>query len=129
MAPFSGSQSTSPVARIEAMGFGSRPIRSLIRTLPLSALVLVTTVTVGPVSAQPSADVPPAGVEILLPRGGIPAIFEPEFIPAGRADLPDDAWILGVVIDGDARAYSLNLLNQHEVVNDVVGGKPVAAVW
>ena len=72
---------------------------------------------------------PPPGVEQLLPRGRIAAVFEPEFVSAGKAELPDDAWVLGVAIDGEARAYSLNLLNRHEVVNDVVAERRIAAVW
>jgi carotenoid cleavage dioxygenase-like enzyme len=71
----------------------------------------------------------PEDVMMLLPRGGIPAVFEPEFVPADEADIDDDAWVLGVVINGEAHAYSLNLLNHHEVVNDNFGGLPVAAVW
>ncbi len=71
----------------------------------------------------------PEGVQILLPRGGIPEVFEPTFVSAEAAEIPDDAWILGIVIDGDAHAYSLNLLNSHEIVNDRVGDVPVAAVW
>jgi hypothetical protein len=74
-------------------------------------------------------DEPPEGVDMLLPRGGIPADFDPQFVPATEADLSDDAWILGVVIDGEAHAYSLNLLNRHEVVNDHIGSIPFAAVW
>jgi hypothetical protein len=46
-----------------------------------------------------------------------------------RAADSDDAWILGVEIDGEARAYSLNLLNSHEVVNDRIGERSFAAVW
>ncbi|RLC97880.1 MAG: hypothetical protein DRI65_18885 [Chloroflexota bacterium] len=72
---------------------------------------------------------PPPGVEMLLPRGGIPAVFEPVFVQAVEADISDDAWILGVIIDGEAHAYSLNLLNAHEIVNDRFGDVPVAAVW
>jgi hypothetical protein len=49
-------------------------------------------------------------------------------VPAAEADLPDDAWVLGVVLGGEARAYSLNLLNRHEVVNDRIGERSVAAV-
>lgn len=71
----------------------------------------------------------PEGVEQLLPRGGIPAIFDPKFVPASSARIPDDAWVLGVEIGGEARAYSLNLLNRHEVVNDTIAQQPVAAVW
>ena len=32
-------------------------------------------------------------------------------------------------MDGQARAYSLNLLNAHEVVNDRFGDRPVAVIW
>lgn len=76
-----------------------------------------------------SADELPPGVEQILPRGGIPAIFEPTFVTAEEAEIPDDAWILGVAVDGEARAYSLNLLNHHEVVNDKIGEQSFAAVW
>ncbi len=79
--------------------------------------------------AAPAADEPPPGVEQLLPRGRIAAVFEPRFVPAAEADLPDDAWILGVAVDDQAKAYSLNLLNRHEVVNDRTGGTAYAAVW
>ncbi len=71
----------------------------------------------------------PEGVEQILPRGRIAAIVEPEFVSADEAKMPDDAWVLGVAIDGVAKAYSLNLLNSHEVVNDRFDGLPIAAVW
>ncbi len=38
-------------------------------------------------------------------------------------------WVLGVVLEGQARAYSLNLLNRHEVINDRIADQPIAAVW
>ncbi len=75
------------------------------------------------------ADELPEGVEQILERGKIAAIFNPEFVSAGEAEIADDAWILGVEIDGQARAYSLNLLNRHEVVNDRIGENSFAAVW
>ncbi len=71
----------------------------------------------------------PEGVEQLLERGKIAAIFNPEFVSAEEAAIGDDAWVLGVEIDGQARAYSLNLLNRHEVVNDKIGESSFAAVW
>ena len=73
-------------------------------------------------------DVPEGYVQILA-RGGIPAIDEPEYVTADEANIRDDAWVLGVVIDGQARAYSLELLNSHEVVNDSIGDTDFAAVW
>lgn len=71
----------------------------------------------------------PEGFEQVIPRGRIAAIVDPEFVSADEADIAPDSWVLGVVIDGEARAYSLKLLNAHEVVNDSVGGTRFAAVW
>lgn len=76
-----------------------------------------------------AAEEPPEGVEQIIPRGRIAAIFEPQFVAAAEAEIADDAWILGVVIGEQARAYSLNLLNRHEVVNDRIGEQSFAAVW
>ena len=71
----------------------------------------------------------PEGVNMLMQRNGIPAVFDPVFVTAADAEIPAGAWVLGVVMDGQARAYDLNLLNHHEIVNDVVAGKPIASVW
>jgi carotenoid cleavage dioxygenase-like enzyme len=71
----------------------------------------------------------PPGVEQIIPRGQIAAIVDPQFVPAADAKISDDAWVLGVEIDGQAHAYSLNLLNRHEVVNDKIGDSSFAAVW
>ena len=65
----------------------------------------------------------------LLPRGGIPAIVNPVYVSAKEASIDDDTWVLGVIIDDQARAYSLNLLNNHEIVNDKIGTTSFAAVW
>jgi hypothetical protein len=70
-------------------------------------------------------------VKILLPPGGIPAVMDPRLLSAAEADpvfQPDEP-ILGVAIGGEAVAYSLWHLDGHEIVNDVVGGTPIAATW
>jgi hypothetical protein len=77
---------------------------------------------------KPHPDLPEAYKQ-LMPRGGIPSIDAPQFVPAGEAEISDDAWVLGVVVEGQPKAYSLNLLNRHEVVNDRVGETAFAAVW
>ncbi len=67
----------------------------------------------------------------LLGYDGIPAILSPEFVDAGIADIwmkPDEP-VLGVSINGDNRAYSVPMLSRHEIVNDVVGGEPIAVTW
>jgi len=71
----------------------------------------------------------PKEFEQLLPRGAIAAIKHPSFVSAEDAHISGKEWVLGVQIDGEARAYSLTLLNSHEVVNDAIGDKNFAAVW
>jgi carotenoid cleavage dioxygenase-like enzyme len=71
----------------------------------------------------------PDDFEQIIPRGRIAAITNPQFVPAPEAEIAGDAWVLGVVIGGQARAFSLNILNHHEVVNDTMAGTSYAAVW
>jgi len=89
---------------------------------------VVTTVSVLS-GALAGAEKLPDGVEQIIPRGRIAAIVEPKFVEASEAEIAAAAWVLGVAIDGEARAYSLNLLNHHEVVNDRIGERAFAAVW
>ena len=67
----------------------------------------------------------------VLGKDGIPAILDPVFLTAQEAqiDMWDGEKVLGVSIDGDSKAYPLNMLSRHEIVNDTVGGKPVAVTW
>ena len=67
----------------------------------------------------------------LLPRDAIPAIDNPVYYPAGEADAeydPDEL-ILGLSINGDARAYSIGVLSSHEIVNDTVGDQKISVTW
>ena len=57
------------------------------------------------------------------------AITEPVFIPANKALLAAGTKVIGIFINGEARAYPLLILNNHQVVNDVIGGTPVSATW
>ncbi|MCH7736110.1 MAG: DUF3179 domain-containing protein [Chloroflexi bacterium] len=66
----------------------------------------------------------------ILGRDGIPAILEPEFGSRGAGDqMRPEERVIGVSINGDSRAYPLNMLSRHEIVNDTVGGKPIAVTW
>jgi hypothetical protein len=65
------------------------------------------------------------------PKDAIPAIDNPQFLTADEADeeyAPDEL-ILGVEFNGDARAYSINLLSSHEIVNDTVGDVKISVTW
>lgn len=63
------------------------------------------------------------------PRDGIPPIDDPVFAPVAESDIPDHEPVVGLVIAGDARAYPLRILTWHEIVNDEIGGRPVAVTY
>ncbi|MBV7393556.1 DUF3179 domain-containing protein [Mameliella sediminis] len=65
------------------------------------------------------------------PKDGIPALSDPQFLPAG-----DETRILGnepvitVLVTGERpRAYPIRYLTWHEIVNDVIGNVPVAVTF
>ena len=60
---------------------------------------------------------------------GIPSIDEPKFTSIADANLNDKELVIGVVIDGIARAYPYSILNWHEIVNDEFNGKRYAITY
>jgi hypothetical protein len=78
-----------------------------------------------------------------FPKDGLPALNEPElFTPAQMEEfnralrrahrgrfLVDSDRVVGVALAGQARAYPLRILSWHEVVNDTVGGQPIAVTY
>ena len=80
--------------------------------------------------AEPAPLIDPSEITSVLPRDAIPALDEPRFETAGDVDwLASSEPVIEVEIDGDARAYPLQILTWHEIVNDVVGGMPVAVTF
>ena len=64
------------------------------------------------------------------PKDGIPAISTPTMIEVTQADyLQAGDRVIGIEINGDARAYPIGILNWHEIVNDRVGGQAVAITY
>jgi Protein of unknown function (DUF3179) len=63
-------------------------------------------------------------------KDGIPAIDEPKVVPvAGAGFLEPREPVIALEVDGDARAYPLQILIWHEIVNDELGGVPVAVTF
>lgn len=98
-------------------------------SLKVNFFLLLTLLLLGtsPIFAQ--TENLPAEYQQLLPRGRIAAISQPKFVAAAKAKISPESWILGVVVGEEARAYSLNLLNSHEVVNDQIDKTAFAVVW
>jgi hypothetical protein len=82
-------------------------------------------------SAAPQSEQLLEEMVTLLPRDAIRSIDNPRFYTAEEADSEYDPQelVLGVVIDGQARAYSTGLLSSHEIVNDQISGHPIAVTW
>lgn len=61
----------------------------------------------------------------------IPSIDSPVHVSVSEADalMSPDEIVLGVIVNGEARAYSTWHLDSHEIVNDVIGGVPLAVTW
>ncbi|UCB53288.1 MAG: DUF3179 domain-containing protein [Candidatus Zixiibacteriota bacterium] len=67
----------------------------------------------------------------VLPADRIPAISDPVFVTGEEAS--KHMWgnepVMGLVSDGEAKAYSLWHLDAHEIVNDVIGDTPIGVAW
>ena len=64
-------------------------------------------------------------------RNGIPPLNSPEVVSVaeGNLFLALGDLVLGVVINGEARAYPHAVLRWHEIINDFLGGIPVAVTY
>jgi hypothetical protein len=61
---------------------------------------------------------------------GIPALDDPAHVAAAAAPwLVDEEPVIGVAVGGEARAYPLRILDWHELVNDRLGGVPLALAY
>ena len=64
------------------------------------------------------------------PKDGIPSIDDPEFISVAKAQtLTDTMPVIGLVLNGEAKAYPLDILMRHEIVNDTIAGIPVTVTF
>ena len=65
------------------------------------------------------------------PPDGIPPIDNPSFISIDDANqwMTDNEPVVFLEIEGEARAYPVQILIWHEIVNDTVGGVPVTVTY
>lgn len=74
-----------------------------------------------------------------MPVDGLPALTDPAVLDAASWSTSGDRrWgkylvgsdrVIGVALGGRARAYPLRVLAWHEVVNDTLGGRPIAVTY
>ena len=75
----------------------------------------------------PYSDIMSGGV----PRDGIPPIYDPKYVTIEDSDtwIEDQEPVVALEVDGNARAYPLQILTWHEIANDIVGDIPVAVTF
>jgi len=63
-------------------------------------------------------------------KDGIPSIDDPEFAPVSEVNfIPDNRRVIGIKVGNTIRAYPHQIMDWHEIVNDNVGGSPVAVTF
>ena len=97
---------------------------------------LPTTTPESPQTPEPTEETPdfrpgPEDIITLLPYDAIKAVLEPRLVDVEWANqqMTDLEQVIGVSIGGEHRAYPIYMLSSREIVNDVVGGKPIAVTW
>jgi hypothetical protein len=64
------------------------------------------------------------------PKDGIPAIDAPRFLRVHEVDfVRSEEPVIELVVNGEARAYPIQILIWHEIVNDTIAGVPVAVTF
>jgi hypothetical protein len=94
---------------------------------------------VAPQTPNQNPDDNPALLDWLIPKNAIidrgagndsiPPILEPSFMSPGQVHLKDNDLVIGVNVEGEFRVYPHNILNYHEVVNDVIKNKRVTITY
>jgi hypothetical protein len=71
----------------------------------------------------------PVDFRQLLPRDAIHPVYNPTFRSAESTEWPGEALVIGVELNGEAKAYPVSFLNHREMVIDWIGGSPVLVSW
>ena len=130
-----GCSSTAPTATSSPAPTStsqSTPTPEPART-PWSTPTLVPTPTQFPLTetGKVTRDELIARMQPAVVRDAIPAILQPQFVApeAVPPEFKDVELVLGLSMNGESKAYPLDVLSHHEAVNDVVGGVPVVVTW
>ena len=70
-------------------------------------------------------------IQIVLPKGAFPTLDFPKFVgrEEGLKTFFAKEPVIAVEINGQAKAYSLNILTMHEISNDVLGDVPILVTY
>ncbi|MFT7680089.1 MAG: hypothetical protein ACI8QC_004095 [Planctomycetota bacterium] len=80
------------------------------------------------------ASIDPSTFQYGIGKDSIASIDTPEFVGFSdsrvmEAGIDRETMVLGIQLEGTARAYPVRQMDRHEVVNDTYGGKAYAILW
>jgi len=61
-----------------------------------------------------------------IEKDDIPSLMNPKFDEITNSKFSDNELIIGVYLNGEARAYPHKILYHHEIINDTIGDTPIA---
>ena len=66
-----------------------------------------------------------------VPRDAFPVLTHPAMGAAAEGDkfFRPNEWVIGVELNGAARAYPVTVMGIHELINDTVAGHPITVCW
>ena len=66
-----------------------------------------------------------------VPRDAFPVLHSPPMgtVADGDKILRPNEWVIGVILDGEAKAYPITVMGFHELINDTVGSNPITVCW
>lgn len=65
----------------------------------------------------------------LIDRDVIVPIYDPLVVSAAESGFNPDELVMGVALNGEARAYPVSMMRSREIANDEVGGIPILVTW
>jgi hypothetical protein len=64
------------------------------------------------------------------PGASFVSLDQPRVLAASAASyLSSDALVMGLTVNNESRAYPVEMARYHHIINDTVGGQPIAATY
>jgi hypothetical protein len=110
---------------------GETQQRTLFAWTRLTALLLSLVLAWATGSPSQEATPPDLFQMTTVKESGFPLNVDPKIVGAAEAALGDGDMVMGIVIEGEARAYPVNYMSgpYNEVVNDTLGARAITASW
>jgi hypothetical protein len=64
-------------------------------------------------------------------KDAFPVLLNPSMgtVADGDKIIQANEWVIGIALNGEAKAYPIAVMGFHELINDSVGGHPITVCW